>query len=160
MKDISQQITDKDSQRMKDNIFLLMEGEKGLKPEATLILSRMQPEFCGCSFQNKTLTVAFPVLEEELNRSRNMMGGMIATAFDAVFGLLVYAIDGELMPPTINLNINYVRPVPEGDRLILTVRIDSYGRKIVHLSGTGVSESSGNTVSTATTIILSPAMMR
>lgn len=83
------------------------------------------------------VTFAFPVLEMFLNPRRSMQGGFISAAFDNAFGLLVFLTTKSGNIPTIDLNVNYHRPIFENDELIIKATIKSLGKNIVHVAGEG-----------------------
>lgn len=109
----------------------------------------MAPEFVQCSFTEKTLTVAFPVLAWQKNRVGMMHGGAIAAAFDIATGLLARALAGENFAPTIRLETVFIRPIPLGEILSITVSTKMAGRKLIHLSCDGVLKGSGKLAATA-----------
>lgn len=48
----------------------------------------MKPQLIKCSYEEKSITTAFPVMEWQKNRAGYMHGGLIASAFDITMGLL------------------------------------------------------------------------
>ena len=48
----------------------------------------MRSEAAGCSFEDRTITFAFPVQPWQANRVGDMHGGMICTAFDLTIAAL------------------------------------------------------------------------
>lgn len=111
----------------------------------------MRPEFSDCSFEEKTLTVAFPVQEWEKNQAGFMHGGIIAVAFDLTAGLLAHFIADDILLPTIKLETVFQRPVPVGDVFIIKAKINMAGKKLIHLYCEGFIKSSGKLAATATT---------
>lgn len=110
----------------------------------------MKPEFAGCSYKDKSFTIAFPVLRWETNRAGLMHGGIIASAFDIVMGMLNrYWAGGLNYTPTINLETTYIRPIALGDKLIVTAKINYSGKTITHLYGEGYVKSTGKLAATA-----------
>ncbi len=100
----------------------------------------------------ESLTCAYPVLEIYSNPRRAMQGGFIAAAFDNTFGALVYFTTKRLDMATIDMDINYHKPIYENDELSVKVEIKSLGKSIVHLLGEAY-DSQKNLVATATTNI-------
>jgi Uncharacterized protein, possibly involved in aromatic compounds catabolism len=118
--------------------------------QSNSVNAMMKPEFIGCSFENKTLTVAFPVLEWEKNRVGYMHGGIIAAAFDIATGLLARYLAGESFAPTIQLETVFIRPIPLGDIFLVHVKTNLAGKKLTHLYCEGSLKSSGKLAATAT----------
>lgn len=110
----------------------------------------MKPEFVACSYDEKTLTVAFPVLEWEKNRVGVMHGGIIATAFDIATGLLARFLAGRNFAPTIQLETVFIRPISIGDTFEVFVKTNLAGRKLTHLYCEGAVKSTGKLAATAT----------
>jgi len=83
----------------------------------------------------QSLTCDYPVLEIYSNPRKAMQGGFISAAFDNTFGLLVYLATNRLDMATIDMDVNYHRPIFENDKLTVTVYIRSLGKTIIHLIG-------------------------
>jgi acyl-coenzyme A thioesterase PaaI-like protein len=82
-----------------------------------------------------------------------MQGGFIAAAFDNAFGALVYLTTGQLDMASVDLHVNYQRPIFENDLLTVTVFQKSKGKTVVHASGEAYDQS-GCLIATATTNIM------
>jgi acyl-coenzyme A thioesterase PaaI-like protein len=126
------------------------EIEKMYRNQNGSINEMMKPEFVSCSHEEKTLTVAFPVLEWEKNRVGAMHGGAIASAFDIVTGLLARYLAGQNFAPTIQLETVFIRPIPIGEVFEVFVKTNLSGRKLTHLYGEGTLKSTGKLAATAT----------
>ncbi len=87
------------------------------------------------AYESRTmLSIAMTVTDEMLNPMRVMQGGFVAAAFDNAFGPLSYAAARNPCT-TMDMHINYIRPIPVGDRLTVTVRVVSRSAAALHLSG-------------------------
>lgn len=82
---------------------------------------------------DEELTIAFPVLESQLNPAGSMQGGFICAAFDNVFGPLCYKASKTPASSMVHMNTSYHRPVFPGDELTITARVKTKGRRIVHM---------------------------
>ena len=114
----------------------------------------MEGEWGGCSFEDKTLTFEFPVQQWQANRIGNMHGGAICTAFDLTIAALARFYARENFAPTINLDVNYIRPVPMGETLVVTAKATSTGRRITQLTGEARVKSTGKLAATASSIYM------
>ena len=114
----------------------------------------MRSEWGGCSFEDKTLTFEFPVQQWQANRVGNMHGGAICTAFDLTIAALARFYARENFAPTINLDVNYIRPVAMGETLAVTAKATSTGRRITQLTAEARIKSSGKLAATATSIYM------
>ncbi|MBP9212234.1 MAG: PaaI family thioesterase [Bacteroidetes bacterium] len=80
------------------------------------------------------LTIAVPVTEEMLNPMRVMQGGFIAAAFDNAFGPLSY-VAARNPCVTLDIHTQFIRPIPIGETLTVSVRVASRGPVSLHLTG-------------------------
>ena len=78
-----------------------------------LINGMMRAEAAGCSYEEGTLSFAFPVQKWQTNRVGSLHGGIIATAFDLTVAALARFYAGANFAPTVSLDIKYVRPAKE-----------------------------------------------
>ena len=67
----------------------------------------MRSEAAGCSFEDRTITFAFPVQPWQANRVGDMHGGMICTAFDLTIAALARFYAEENFAPTISLDVKF-----------------------------------------------------
>lgn len=112
----------------------------------------MQPEFVEY-MEGESLTYRFPVLEMYANPRNSMQGGFIGAAFDNTFGGLVYLLTGKLEMASIDMYINYHRPIFVGDHLYTKAMLKSKGRTVVHMLGESY-DGKERLVATATTNIM------
>lgn len=114
----------------------------------------MRGEAAGCSYEDQQLTFAFPVQPWQANRVGRAHGGMICTAFDLTIAAMARFCARENFAPTVNLDVNYIRPAEVGDRLLVTAKATAVGRRIIQLRAEAHSENSGKLVATATSIYM------
>ncbi|MBQ3465548.1 MAG: PaaI family thioesterase [Firmicutes bacterium] len=114
----------------------------------------MKSEWGGCSFEEKTLTFDFPAQQWQANRIGNMHGGAICTAFDLTIAALARFYARENFAPTINLDVNYIRPVAVGEVLAVTAKATSTGRRITQLTAEARIKSTGKLAATASSIYM------
>ena len=112
----------------------------------------MQPEFVEY-VEGESLTYKFPVLEMYANPRNSMQGGFIGAAFDNTFGGLVYLLTGRLEMASIDMYVNFHRPIFVGDHLYTKAVLKSKGRTVVHMLGESY-DSKERLVATATTNIM------
>ena len=121
------------------SIELLEEELRSLSREHALGITF--PPNCFTSMQAKfveyesrrSLSVAFPVLEESLNPLRTMQGGFIVAAFDNVFGPLSY-LAARIPCVTLNLNTQFVRPIECGDQLTVRATVVSRNAQVLQMT--------------------------
>lgn len=112
----------------------------------------MQPEFVEY-VEGESLTYRFPVLEMYANPRNSMQGGFIGAAFDNTFGGLVFLLTGKLEMASIDMYINYHRPIFVGDYLYTKAIIKSKGSTVVHMLGESY-DGKERLIATATTNIM------
>jgi len=113
----------------------------------------MQQEFIEYVV-GESLTCAYPVLEMYSNPRRAMQGGFIAAAFDNTFGALVYFTTKRLDMASLDLDVNYHKPIFEHDKLTVKVWIKSLGKTIIHLVGEAFDRENNLIASSTTNIYL------
>ena len=94
----------------------------------------LAPEYVSCDPETKQAVIAYPIREWMRNPGGVMHGGAIAAAMDTTMGILVYYYDGEKMPPTINMQSNFQRPVPLGATLYVRAHMTAVGRTMCFAS--------------------------
>lgn len=81
---------------------------------------------------NQSLTISFPVTEEQTNPVGSLQGGILASCFDNTFGPLSFAT---MRKPcvSIDMNVNFIRPVRPGEAVIIRAEFKSRGRKVFQM---------------------------
>ncbi len=143
---------DEDQIRMEASIKL--DIQQMYETQGEYVNGMMKPEFVKCSFKEKTLTMAFPILEWEMNRVGVLHGGITASTFDYAMGLIARFFAGQSFAPTIQLETVFIRPISLGEVFEITVKTNFSGRKLTYLYGEGYIKSSGKLAATATSSYL------
>lgn len=115
---------------------------------------RMRSIKIGCSFEEKSITLGFPVQDWQANRGGMMHGGMICTAFDMTAAAVARFFAGENYAPTISLDVKYIRPVELGDTLVVTAKATAAGRRITQIVCEAMSKDTGKLAATAATVYM------
>ena len=98
----------------------------------------IQPTFSSCSEEKASITLEYPVLAWESNSNDVMHGGISATIMDTTLGILANYLCigiGKTFAPTINLSINYLKPIPVGETLCVEAKIVSFGKSLISVYG-------------------------
>lgn len=119
-----------------------------------LINGMMKSEKVSCSYENKTITFAFPIQPWQANRVGKLHGGMICTAFDMTIAALARFFAGENFAPTISLDVKYVRPVEVGDTMVVTAKAVAAGKRITQLTCEAYSRYTGKLVATGASVYM------
>lgn len=109
----------------------------------------MKPQLIKCSYEEKSITTAFPVMEWQKNRAGYMHGGLIASAFDITMGLLSRGLALQKNAATIMLDTVFIRQIPIGDTFIVKAKANHDGKTFTHLYGEGFIKSTGKIAATA-----------
>lgn len=130
--------------------------EKGINEILTFVFRNngrvdcsLRPQLVSCNETERTITIEFPVLEWELNSNNVMHGGIIATVFDEALGIFANYISQGKRAVTSNISVNFLKPVPQNDSLLITAKLTSSGRKLITLTGEGRLKSNNMLTDTA-----------
>ena len=124
----------------KSNQVLLEESIRGdiaqMYAESHTFNGLMKPELIECSYEEKSITAAFPVMEWQKNRAGYMHGGLIALHL-----ILRWACYHEALlsknAATIMLDTVFIRQIPVGDTFIVKAKANHDGKTLTHLYGEG-----------------------
>ncbi|MBQ3611056.1 MAG: PaaI family thioesterase [Firmicutes bacterium] len=119
-----------------------------------LINGMMKSEKVSCSYEDKTITFAFPVQQWQANRVGKLHGGIICAAFDMTIAALARFYAGENFAPTISLDVKYVRPVEVGDTMLVTAKAVSAGKRITQLTCEATSKNTSKIVATGASVYM------
>ena len=114
----------------------------------------MRSENVSCSYEEKTITLGFPMQPWQANRVGFMHGGAICTAFDITMAALARFYARENFAPTVSLDLKYIRPVKMGDTVLVTAKALSSGKRITQIACEAKSKNTGKTVATGASIYL------
>lgn len=128
--------------------------ERNSKIHSIGVIPLLKPQFIGCNYEERTLTIAFDVEEWELNPEMTMHGGLITTAFDTVFGLMSHYFADKHFVTTVSIGVTFLKPILLHDKLIITVKTTSRGRTLISLTAEGYLERENLLAATATTTFM------
>ena len=72
------------------------------------------------------------VRPEMTNPYGHIHGGMMSLIIDEAVGWAVVSLDAELHYTSLNLNVDFLYGIPEGERLVARARVLRQGKKIIH----------------------------
>ena len=146
---------DRTFEEMKNKIEALRNAEASRGEDIPISL-QMESDLYSFSPEERKITLSFPVMKKELNPNGAMIGGLICTAIDITYGILVFGLcGGEIIPPTITMTTNFINAIFGGDTLLVTAKVESWGKRIINMSAVGVSKDTGKTIITSTTSFVS-----
>ncbi len=138
-----------------DDIYDKLRGGMGtsvaLPPR---IVEELRPQFLDTAAAD-TAACAFPAQERFANPMGMLQGGIIAAAFDFVFGMLAF-LQVQRPCASVTLNLAYIRSLPaDGRAFTVEARLRAAMRTMVFLEGTAC-DADGNVVATAATTMNVP----
>ena len=122
--------------------FRLTNLEEKLRNRLTEIRERtpdsigamMEYELLQCDGERGEVTFRCRTLPWMRNIPGTLHGGMCATILDQAMGFVAYcAKSGEGTAPTVQLTVNYHRPIIPGDYILVNVQILSASKSLMHL---------------------------
>lgn len=114
----------------------------------------MRAEEYACSFEEKSMTFAFPVQGWQSNRVGVMQGGMVSVAFDITVSALARFFAETQYIPTVSLEVKYLKPIILEDTLLVKAKAVSLGKRISHFYLEGSSQKSGKLLVTGSAVYL------
>ena len=83
---------------------------------------------------NKSLTIAFPVREDQANPVGTLQGGILASFFDNTFGPLSFST---MRKPcvSIDMTVNFIRPARTGETVVVRAEFKAKGKKLLQMYG-------------------------
>ena len=98
-------------------------------------------KFVSCDFEKRELSLEYPVLEWSLNPAGFMHGGIISTSCDiSMAAVAMHFVGG--FPPTIQITVDFYKPVPKGESLIIDSKVIKINKNIVYAECIGKLKSS------------------
>ena len=90
-------------------------------------------EAISCDAEKQQLVVVHNVAAWAENVNGTAHGGIIAASMDSAMGILCRCYIYPQRSPTINLNVNYLRPVYIGDKLYVRAELLRQGKNLLWL---------------------------
>lgn len=105
-------------------------------------------------------TISLIVKKEMTNPYGNMHGGMMSLVVDECIGWAVISLDAENHYTSMNLNVDFLYAIKEGDRLTATATVMRHGKKIINtacevydIQGNLLARASSNLIATNMKIV-------
>lgn len=98
------------------------------------ILHHLSPSLESCDWARKEVAFRYRVRPWQLNPQKGCHGGILATMVDTTMGMLAMYFSQGSFVSTLNLSINYIRPVPADSEVITRVSSSFHDETSVLLS--------------------------
>lgn len=102
----------------------------------------MPLQLLACDLENKTATFQYTVADWTANVSGTMHGGITSTLFDIALSAFIITYYENDNVPTVELQINFMKPIKIGSTLVIECRLTGWGRTIVHATAEAYREGS------------------
>lgn len=90
-------------------------------------------KFVSCSFAERWALFSQKTAPWMRNPGGVAHGGVVTTIIDNAVGALVHCLAGDKFTPTIDLRVNFLRPMPvDGSTVMVRVQCDSFGSNFAH----------------------------
>lgn len=93
----------------------------------------MHPVFQSCDAEKGTYTCSFEIKPAYANPMGTLHGGLIGLVFDTAMGHLTHFFSNQI-PPTISMNVSYLRPVPVDRPVFVQAHMDRLGATVGYTS--------------------------
>ena len=90
--------------------------------------------FAQCSAEEKYVELTHQMADWETNVFGTLHGGLIAFLLDATMAIACRAYTGDHATPTLDIHVNFLRPVKQGELVQTRATIVHVGRRVVRLS--------------------------
>lgn len=115
---------------------------------------RLNPQFCACSAEHRSLSVSFSTEEWMLNPNGTLHGGVSSAAVDIVMSVLTRFLAKRRNAVTVQLNTNFQKVIHRGETFTVHVVADHAGRRCVMTHAYVTTDNSDKPVITATGVLM------
>lgn len=122
--------------------------------QAKTVNGLMQSEYVDCSYEDKTITMKFPVLSWQANRVGGFHGGTVCIMFDIAIAALARFFAGTDFAPTVSLDVKYIRPAAMGDEILVKAKAIATGKRISQFTAEATNAANGKLLATAASVFL------
>ncbi len=99
------------------------------KNQSATLNCRLNPSLESCNGEEMELVLRYPLSDWQVNGLGTLHGGITCTMMDLTMSMAVYCFSRQTIPPTISMSINYLRPVPMEEAVLIRARVTSLGRR-------------------------------
>ena len=118
------------------------------------IIDRLEPAFAGCNAAEKTVDIDFTVYDWMLNPNGTLHGGMMSTVVDIAFSLIARYYAKKRVTVTVQLSVNFLRIIKNGEKFTVHVQADHVGRRSIVAHASVTAESSPKPAATASAVLM------
>lgn len=138
-------------QAFMERVLTAVFSEQG---DSCQVNDRFAPVMRKCNAEEKWVDVAFTVQDWMLNPNGTLHGGMLGTAIDMVFSVIARYFSKKRVTVTVQLSVNFLRTIKNGEEFIVHVQADHVGRRSIAAHAFVTAESSKKPAATATAVLM------
>jgi len=117
--------------------------------------SFFQLQYKDCGYEEGWIEFVHKATEFDINRYGTVHGGVIGLFLDTAMGLAAYETGTGNSAPTMDLHINYLRPMKAGSELVVRAEIMNAGKRTCVVRGSVLVDGDVKVIATSTCRIYS-----
>ena len=121
---------------------------------AERIYEKLTPGFLRCDAKAQSISVVFTAEDWMLNPQNTLHGGIYSTAMDMTMSLLARYLRKTRGTATVQLSLNFLRPINKGETFIVTATADHTGRRSTVIHAELTVEATGKRAATASGVFM------
>ena len=118
------------------------------------IYEKLTPTFVSCQDAPPSLTVSFTAEDWMLNPQETLHGGIYSTALDMTMSVLARYVKKARGTATVQLSVNFIRPINKGETFLITAEADHAGRRSTVIRAELRSGATGKLAATASGVFM------
>ena len=111
--------------------------------------AKLDPQPVACDYDEKTTVIEYLILPWMRNPYGDAHGGTIAAMFDTAMGFSAFWVADGSWTTTVDMNVNYIAPMPCGDHMVVYSKVQKAGRTLIRVTAEARAKASGKLVATA-----------
>ena len=116
---------------------------------AETLNGRLKAELESVNEEQQELVLRFPLESWQVNGLGTLHGGMMNTMMDLTMSIAVYCFSRQSIPPTVSMSVNYLRPVPMDESVLIREKVTSAGKRNATAYAETIVPETGKTAATA-----------
>ncbi len=111
--------------------------------------AHLDPQPVACDYDEMTSVIEYLIQPWMRNPAGDAHGGTIAAMFDTAMGFTAFWVSKGSWTTTVDMNVNYISPMPCGDFMVVSSNVQKAGRTLIRVTAEARAKASGKLVATA-----------
>lgn len=111
--------------------------------------AHLGPQPVECDYDAMTSVIEYLIQPWMRNPAGDAHGGTIAAMFDTAMGFTAFWVSKGSWTTTVDMNVNYISPMPCGDFMVVSSHVQKAGRALIRVTAEARAKASGKLVATA-----------